>query len=81
MNKKILVVDDSTTIRQMVSFTLRGAGYDVVLAADGNEGLAKAKAEATHLVLTNQNMPGMDGLSLIRALRAIPATRRRRCWC
>lgn len=72
MNKKILVVDDSTTIRQMVSFTLRGAGYDVVLAADGIEGLAKAKAETMHLVLTDQNMPGMDGLSLIRALRAIP---------
>ncbi|MEQ1882859.1 MAG: response regulator [Burkholderiales bacterium] len=72
MTKKILAVDDSATIRQMVSFTLRGAGYDVVLAQDGAEGLEKAKANQMNLILTDQNMPHMDGLALIRSLREIP---------
>ncbi len=72
MTKTVLAVDDSASIRQMVSFTLKGAGYDVVEAADGQEGLEKAKARPAALVLTDQNMPRMDGLSLIRALRSLP---------
>ena len=73
MAKKILTVDDSASIRQMVTFTLKSAGYDVVEAADGNAGLSKAQAGQVGLVLTDQNMPGMDGLSLIRALRQLPS--------
>jgi two-component system, chemotaxis family, chemotaxis protein CheY len=73
MTKRILAVDDSATIRQMLSFTLRGAGYEVVVAEDGVEGLEKAKAEQMHLVITDQNMPRMDGLTLIRSLRASPS--------
>lgn len=73
MAKKILTVDDSASIRQMVSFTLKSAGYEVVEAADGNQGLAKAQAARFDLVLTDQNMPGLDGLGLIRALRRLPA--------
>jgi two-component system chemotaxis response regulator CheY len=57
-------------MRQMVAFTLKSAGYEVMQAADGKEGLAKAKARQVELVLTDQNMPEMDGLSLTRALRA-----------
>lgn len=72
MNKMILTVDDSPSIRQMVCFTLEGAGYDVVEAADGVEGLASAKARRADLVLTDQNMPRMDGLTLIESLRAMP---------
>lgn len=72
MSKTILAVDDSTSIRQMVAFTLGGAGYKVIEAADGADGLEKAKALGVSLVLTDQNMPKMDGLSLIRALRAMP---------
>jgi two-component system, chemotaxis family, chemotaxis protein CheY len=72
MSKTILAVDDSASIRQMVSFTLKGAGYNVVEAADGEEGLARAKEGSVNLVLTDQNMPKMDGLSLVRALRALP---------
>ena len=72
MNKTILAVDDSPSIRQMVAFTLKGAGYALIEAADGNDGLSKAQAGRPDLVLTDQNMPGMDGLSLIRALRALP---------
>ncbi|WP_148715583.1 response regulator [Chitinolyticbacter meiyuanensis] len=69
--KTILSVDDSPSIRQMVTYTLEQAGYTVISAADGDEGLAKAQAQQCQLVLTDQNMPGMDGLSLIRALRAL----------
>ena len=70
MSKSILTVDDSASIRQMVSFTLKGAGYAVTEAVDGQDGLEKAKAGSFNLVFTDQNMPRMDGLSLIKALRA-----------
>lgn len=72
MGKKVLTVDDSVSIRQMVAFTLKSAGYEVVEAVDGQDGLDKAKAKQVDLVLTDQNMPKMDGLSLIKALRALP---------
>ncbi len=72
MAKTILAVDDSASIRQMVSFTLKSAGYDVVEAVDGMDGLEKAKAKSVNLVLTDQNMPRMDGLTLIKSLRATP---------
>jgi len=74
MGKTILAIDDSTSIRQMVAFTLKSAGYSVIEAADGQEGLEKANANAgnLNLVLTDQNMPGMDGLTLIKSLRGLP---------
>ncbi len=72
MAKTVLAVDDSRSMRQMVSFTLKGAGYDVIEAVDGEDGLAKSKGSTVHLVLTDQNMPNMDGLSLIKALRGLP---------
>ena len=72
MAKTILAVDDSASIRQMVSFTLKSAGYEVIEAVDGVDGLDKAKARSVNLVLTDQNMPRMDGLTLIKNLRALP---------
>ena len=72
MAKTILAVDDSASIRQLVSFTLKGAGYEVVEAADGMEGLDKAKARPVNLILTDQNMPRMDGMTLVKSLRALP---------
>lgn len=72
MAKTILSVDDSSSIRQMVAFTLKSAGYEVVEAADGQEGLDKAKLKTVDLVLTDQNMPRMDGLTLIKTLRGLP---------
>lgn len=69
--KTILTVDDSGSLRQMLSFTLRDAGYSVIEAVDGNDGLEKARSQTVDLVLTDQNMPGMDGLSFIRALRGM----------
>lgn len=72
MAKTILAIDDSTSIRQMVAFTLKGAGYKVVEAVDGEDGLNKAKSKPFNLVLTDQNMPKMDGITLIKSLRAMP---------
>lgn len=72
MPKTILIVDDSAAIRQMVSFTLKSDGYVVIEAEDGGEALAKANAHAIDLVLTDQNMPNMDGLTLVKTLRALP---------
>lgn len=70
--KTILAVDDSASIRQMVQFTLKGAGYEVVSAVDGQDGLERAKSRQVNLVLTDQNMPRMDGLTLIQSLRGLP---------
>jgi two-component system chemotaxis response regulator CheY len=72
MAKTILSVDDSASVRQMVKLTLSGAGYDVIQANDGAEGLAKAKEKPVDLVVTDLNMPNMNGLALIRELRKLP---------
>lgn len=73
MAKTILSVDDSSSLRQMVAFSLKAAGYLVVDAVDGQDGLEKAQLQTVDLVLTDQNMPRMDGLQLIKALRQLPA--------
>jgi len=65
----ILAVDDSSSMRQMVAFTLKGAGYQVVEAADGQEALNKAKSQKFDLIITDVNMPIMDGITFIRNLR------------
>ena len=67
----ILAVDDSASMRQMVSFTLKGAGYDVIEAEDGQKALDKAKVSSVDLVLTDVNMPVMDGIELVRNLRTL----------
>ncbi len=72
MEKTILAVDDSGSLRQMVVYSLKAAGYQVVEAFDGQDGLEKAKSQPFDLVLTDQNMPRMDGLSLIKELRKLP---------
>ena len=72
MGKTILVVDDSVSMRQMVSFTLTGAGYEVVEAGDGKEAVDKLNGGAKpNLVITDLNMPNMDGISLIKAIRGM----------
>lgn len=70
---KILAVDDSASMRQMVSFTLQGAGYEVVEASDGQDALNKAKLGQVDLVLSDVNMPVMDGIALIKNLRSLPS--------
>jgi two-component system chemotaxis response regulator CheY len=71
----ILAVDDSASMRQMVNFTLKGAGYEVVQAIDGVEALEYARQHSVDLVLTDVNMPRMDGITLVKELRALPAYR------
>jgi two-component system, chemotaxis family, chemotaxis protein CheY len=72
MNQTTRAVDDSPSLRQMVSYTFNGVGYDVIKAADGGEGLGKAGTDPVRLILTDQSMPKMDGLTLIRSLRELP---------
>lgn len=71
MSKAILIVDDSPSIRHMVTFTLKAAGYEVNEAVDGQEGLSKAQAKRYDLVITDQNMDKLDGLGLISKLRGL----------
>jgi two-component system, chemotaxis family, chemotaxis protein CheY len=71
MTATILAVDDSASIRQMVKFTLKHAGYGVVEAADGVEALEYARNNPVDLVLTDVNMPRMDGITLVRELRQL----------
>lgn len=71
MSKLILTVDDSASIRQMVSFTLKGAGYQVIEASDGKDALSKLSGPVK-MVITDLNMPNMDGIELIRQVRALP---------
>lgn len=65
----ILAVDDSSSMRQMVTFTLKGAGHQVTEAADGQEALNKAKSQQFDLIITDVNMPVMDGITFIKNLR------------
>lgn len=69
---RILVVDDSTTMRQMVAFTLSDAGHEVTEAADGLKAVAEAKQRRYDLVITDVNMPGMNGIDLVKSLREMP---------
>jgi two-component system chemotaxis response regulator CheY len=72
MSKMALVVDDSTSMRQMVAFTLQSAGFQVIEGSDGQDALGKVNGKAVNLVVTDLNMPVMDGISLIRELRKLP---------
>ncbi|MBJ7554395.1 hypothetical protein MSP8887_03799 [Marinomonas spartinae] len=73
MAKKLLIVDDSPSVRQMIEATLKGAGYAVTAAKDGQEAFEKCRSERFDFVLTDQNMPRMDGITLIKSLRAMSA--------
>lgn len=71
--KKVLVVDDSVSMRQMLGFTLREGGFEVIEAEHGQDALDKLKSAAVDLVITDLNMPVMDGITLIENLRKQPA--------
>ena len=73
--RSILTVDDSASMRQMVAFTLKHAGYHVIEASDGQDALDQIQDQQVDLVLTDQNMPRVDGLTLTQRLRAMPRLR------
>ncbi len=75
MSRTILAVDDSASIRMMLSFTLKQNGYRVIEAQDGKDGLAKLKGEEVDMVITDLNMPNLDGIGLIRGIRANPSSK------
>ncbi len=73
--KRIMTIDDSPSLRQMVSLALKSANYEVVEACDGRDAIAKLKGREFHLFLTDLNMPGMDGITLTQKLRSMPEYR------
>lgn len=75
MAKTIMIVDDSASLRQVVSISLRGAGYDVIEGSDGVDALAKLTGQKVHLIISDVNMPKMDGISLVKAVKELPAYR------
>ncbi len=75
MAKVIMTVDDSSSIRQMVGFTLNEAGYNVMEAVDGKDALNKLNGNPVNMLITDLNMPNMDGITLIKNVRSNSATR------
>lgn len=73
MAKTILIVDDSTTLRQVVSIALKGAGYDVIEASDGKDALDKLTGQKVHLIISDVNMPNMDGITFVTEMKKLPA--------
>jgi two-component system chemotaxis response regulator CheY len=69
MSKVIMTVDDSASVRQMVNFTLRNAGFQVIEAVDGRDAFSKLMKTSIHMLITDLNMPNMDGIELIRSVR------------
>lgn len=72
MAKTIMVVDDSASLRQVVAIALKGAGYDVVEGSDGKDALTKLDGRKIHLIVSDVNMPNMDGISFVKAVKANP---------
>ena len=73
MTKAILTADDSASMREMISFTLRNAGYQVLEAFDGMDALEKISSCSVSMLITDLNMPNLDGIGLIRQVRTLPA--------
>lgn len=73
MTKIIMIVDDSASLRQVVSIALRGAGYEVIEGCDGKDALAKLNGQKVHLVISDVNMPNMDGITFVKNLKQMPA--------
>ena len=72
MAKTILVVDDSATLRQVVGIALKGAGYDVIEACDGKDALTKLNGQKIHLIISDVNMPNMDGITFVTEAKKLP---------
>lgn len=75
MAKTIMIVDDSASLRQVVGIALKSAGYDVIEGRDGQDALTKLDGQKVHLIISDVNMPNMDGISFVRALKQMPSYR------
>ncbi len=73
MGKTIMIVDDSASLRQVVGIALKGAGYDVLEGCDGADALAKLTGQKVHLIISDVNMPRMDGIAFVSAVKQLPA--------
>lgn len=73
MAKTILIVDDSASLRQVVSIALKGAGYDVIEGVDGKDALTKLNGQKIHLIISDVNMPNMNGIEFVKAAKQLPA--------
>ncbi len=73
MAKTVMIVDDSASLRQVVNIALKGAGYDVVEACDGRDALTKLDGRKIHLVISDVNMPNLDGIGFVKQLKANPS--------
>jgi len=73
MSKRILIVDDSASVRQVVGIALKGAGYEVVEGVDGVDGLSKLDGSKFHLIISDVNMPRMDGITFVKETKKLPA--------
>ncbi len=72
MAKTILIVDDSASLRQVVSIALKSAGYDVIEGCDGKDALSKLNGQKIHLIVSDVNMPNMDGITLVQEVKKLP---------
>ena len=72
MSKTVMVVDDSASVRQVVGLALRGAGYMVVEGIDGVDALSKLKGQKIHLIISDVNMPNMDGITFVTEVKKLP---------
>jgi two-component system chemotaxis response regulator CheY len=75
MAKTILIVDDSASVRQVVGIALKGAGYSVIEGSDGRDALTKLTGQKVHLIISDVNMPNMDGITFLKSVKAMPAYR------
>ena len=73
MAKTILIVDDSASVRQVVSIALKGAGYEVITGTDGKDALTKLNGQRIHLIISDVNMPNMDGITFVSEAKKLPA--------
>ena len=73
MSKTVLIVDDSASLRQVVSLSLKGAGYQVIEACDGRDALGKIGGQKVHLIISDVNMPNLDGIGFVKAAKEIAA--------
>ena len=75
MSETVMIVDDSASVRRVVGIALKGAGYTVLEGCDGRDALGKLTGQKVHLIISDVNMPNMDGITFLKAVKQLPAYR------